>query len=188
MTEIVDYARKLAVSIDTSMAMSFAQNSNAPVRTDAQYVFAIEPVRGKSFYGFSVAERIFLKVFVYNPRLVTRMIGILRSGGIMQTAYDIYEAHLPYTLHLFADYNLAGMDYVHFGKVAFRLPLPTAEEHGILEWGKSRVSTWKQAEGDIVWSSSSVSEQFYSPLPRSSTTALEVDALTTGLDLILSLT
>lgn len=181
MKEITDYARKLAVSIDTSMAMSFAQNNVTIARTDAQYIFAIEPVRGKSFYGFSVGERVFLKVFLYNPRLVTRMIGLLRSGAIMQTAFDIFEAHLPYTLHLFADYNLAGMDYVRFSKVAFRLPLPSFEEHGIFQWGKERVAHWSQAEGDTVWESESVSDRFYSPLPRTSSTALEVDALTTDI-------
>lgn len=32
-----------------------------------QFVFNITVVRGRPFYGFHVGDRIFMKVFVYNP-------------------------------------------------------------------------------------------------------------------------
>ena len=39
--------------------------------------------------------------------------------------FHCYEAHIPYTMQFFKDWNLAGMSYIHVGRKAmFRLPLP----------------------------------------------------------------
>jgi hypothetical protein len=39
-------------------------------------------------------------------------------------SFHCYEAHIPYTMQFFKDYNLAGMRYIHIGKTKFRQPLP----------------------------------------------------------------
>jgi hypothetical protein len=38
--------------------------------------------------------------------------------------FRCYEAHIPYTMQVFKDYNLAGLKYVNVGDVRFREPLP----------------------------------------------------------------
>ena len=38
--------------------------------------------------------------------------------------FRCYEAHIPYTMQVFKDYNLAGLKYVNVGDVRFRQPLP----------------------------------------------------------------
>jgi DNA polymerase elongation subunit (family B) len=40
--------------------------------------------------------------------------------------FHCYEAHIPYTMQFFKDYNLAGCSYMHLEQAKFRLPLPTA--------------------------------------------------------------
>ena len=40
--------------------------------------------------------------------------------------FHCYEAHIPYTMQFFKDWNLAGMSYIHVGQALFRHPLPDA--------------------------------------------------------------
>ena len=42
-----------------------------------------------------------------------------------------YEAHIPYTMQLFKDYNIAGMASVKFGDGRFREPLPINAKHRV---------------------------------------------------------
>jgi hypothetical protein len=38
--------------------------------------------------------------------------------------FHCYEAHIPYTMQVFKDYNLAGMSYIHLSRIRLRSPLP----------------------------------------------------------------
>ena len=51
--------------------------------------------------------------------------GCDKNGDICPLKFRCYEAHIPYTMQVFKDCNLAGMKYIKVGKkVRFRNPLP----------------------------------------------------------------
>jgi hypothetical protein len=71
----------------------------------------------------------------------------------MQTQFQPYEAHIPYLLQFFVDYNLFGMSFVKFSDSKFRLPLPTR-----------RKRVWRNIEYDLAASenaSSRTPQLFY---------------------------
>jgi len=52
---------------------------------------------------------------------------IYYDGGdddVYPLKFRCYEAHIPYTMQFFKDYNLAGMKYIKVKEVRFRTPLP----------------------------------------------------------------
>jgi hypothetical protein len=50
--------------------------------------------------------------------------GNRNADDILPLKFRCYEAHIPYTMQVFKDYNLAGLKYVNVGDVRFRQPLP----------------------------------------------------------------
>jgi len=46
------------------------------------------------------------------------------DGDIRPLKFRCYEAHIPYTMQVFKDCNLAGMKYIKVGEARFRNPLP----------------------------------------------------------------
>jgi DNA polymerase zeta len=129
--QVDSYVHRLAASIERAMDVSMARFTNPfdgergrTRRTpQKQQVFKIVAVRGKPFYGFYPCDKIFLKVFVYNPANVMRMVTLLRSGAIMGQQFQPYEAHIPFLLQVFIDCNLYGMNFVHLRTVSFRAPI-----------------------------------------------------------------
>src|SRR3546814_12893594 len=64
---VLQYARRLAAAIDQALAASSAPREESesvapPRRTPAQFVYMIEPLRAKSYYGYPAADSIFYKV------------------------------------------------------------------------------------------------------------------------------
>uniref|UniRef100_A0A8D1LRW5 DNA polymerase zeta catalytic subunit n=1 Tax=Sus scrofa TaxID=9823 RepID=A0A8D1LRW5_PIG len=58
---------------------------------------------------------------VFKVSLVSGMIcELLQSGAIMNKFYQPHEAHIPYLLQLFIDYNLYGMNLINLAAVKFR--------------------------------------------------------------------
>lgn len=43
-----------------------------------QHVFGVQLVRGRPFYGFCEAERVFVKITLYNPRHVSKVAALLQ--------------------------------------------------------------------------------------------------------------
>ncbi|KAL7540342.1 hypothetical protein ACHAXR_011801 [Thalassiosira sp. AJA248-18] len=64
-------------------------------------------------------------------------------GGpdIRPLKFRCYEAHIPYTMQVFKDCNLAGMKYIKVGEARFRNPLP----RGLRKRTKEEFSASKQA-------------------------------------------
>lgn len=81
-------------------------------------------VKGIPFYGFHVGYRFFLKIYMFNPVVMTRLADLLQQGVIMKRKFQPYEAHLQYLLQFMTDYNLYGCDYLDLGKAFFRAPVP----------------------------------------------------------------
>lgn len=119
------YIHRFHLSVDHALAVSYRRNV---YDGKAKFVARITLVKGVPFYGFYVGHRYYLKLYMLNPMVMTRLADILRQGGILKKVFQPYEAHLQYLLQWMADYNLYGCGYIDCSKVVFRGPLPEFEE------------------------------------------------------------
>uniref|UniRef100_A0A8I5NLD5 DNA polymerase zeta catalytic subunit n=1 Tax=Papio anubis TaxID=9555 RepID=A0A8I5NLD5_PAPAN len=109
------YLSQMAFSIDRALNVALGNPSST-----AQHVFKVSLVSGMPFYGYHEKERHFMKIYLYNPAVVKRICELLQSGAIMNKFYQPHEAHIPYLLQLFIDYNLYGMNLINLAAVKFR--------------------------------------------------------------------
>jgi hypothetical protein len=49
-----------------------------------------------------------------------------QQHGEQLLQFHCYEAHIPYTMQFFKDWNLAGLSYIHISSAKFREPLPSS--------------------------------------------------------------
>ncbi|XP_066229554.1 DNA polymerase zeta catalytic subunit isoform X3 [Saccopteryx leptura] len=105
----------MAFSIDRALNVALGNPSST-----AQHVFKVSLVSGMPFYGYHEKEKHFMKIYLYNPAMVKRICELLQSGAIMNKFYQPHEAHIPYLLQLFIDYNLYGMNLINLAAVKFR--------------------------------------------------------------------
>ncbi|KAH6677646.1 DNA polymeras-like protein zeta catalytic subunit [Halenospora varia] len=119
------YIHRLHLSIDYALCVSYRRNV---YDGKSKFVARITLVKGIPFYGFHVGYRYFLKIYMLNPMVITRLGDLLRQGVIMKKIFQPYEAHLQYLLQWMTDYNLYGCGYIDCKKVIFRSPLPDYEE------------------------------------------------------------
>ncbi|KUI57071.1 DNA polymerase zeta catalytic subunit [Cytospora mali] len=159
--EVGAYIYRLHLSIDHALAVSYRQDAYSK---HAKYVARVTLTKGVPFYGFHVGYRFFLKIYMFNPVVMTRLADLLQQGVIMKRKFQPYEAHLQYLLQFMCDYNLYGCDYLESSKVFFRSPVPQYDEE----------------DEDLlhVWHGRSISRDNITDdhtLPRSSHCSLEVD-------------
>ena len=109
------------------MAVSYRRDQYG---NNAKFVARITLVKGVPFYGYNVGYRPFLKVYMYNPVVMTRLADLLHQGVIMKRKFQPYEAHLQYLLQFMVDYNLYGCDYLDTSKASFRSPVPVYDQEG----------------------------------------------------------
>ncbi|KAJ4386211.1 DNA polymerase zeta [Gnomoniopsis smithogilvyi] len=159
--EVGAYIYRLHLSIDHALAVSYRQDTYSH---KAKYVARITLAKGIPFYGFHVGYRFFLKIYMFNPIVMTRLADLLHQGVIMKRKFQPYEAHLQYLLQFMCDYNLYGCDYLECSKVRFRSPVPEHDEDD---------------ESSLhIWHSQSISRDSITDdytLPRSSHCSIEVD-------------
>ena len=160
MSAVGAYIHRLHLSIDTALGVSYRRNV---YDGNAKYVARITLVKGIPFYGFHVGYKLYLKIYMLNPMVMTRLADILRQGGVMKKVFQPYEAHLQYLLQWMADYNLYGCGYIDCKKVTFRNPIPVYEELDNLShlWHDRSVPTQLVTDESI--------------LPRVSHCSIEVD-------------
>lgn len=155
------YIYRLHLSIDHALAVSYRQDTYSH---KAKYVARITLAKGVPFYGFHVGYRFFLKIYMFNPIVMTRLADLLQQGVVMKRKFQPYEAHLQYLLQFMCDYNLYGCDYLESSKVKFRSPVPQHDEDD---------------EPSLhIWHSQSISRDSITDdytLPRSSHCSIEVD-------------
>ncbi|KAL6880915.1 zeta catalytic subunit of dna polymerase [Trichoderma novae-zelandiae] len=152
---------RLHLSIDHALAISYRRDQDGD---KAQFVARITLVKGVPFYGYAVGYKLFLKIYMFNPVVMTRLADLLQQGVIMKRKFQPYEAHLQYLLQFMIDYNLYGCDYVESSHTYFRAPVPA------------------QSEGDAmssqIWNEATVPAGFVTDdptLPRGSYCSIEVD-------------
>ncbi|KAI8288164.1 DNA polymerase zeta catalytic subunit [Colletotrichum sp. SAR11_57] len=106
------------------------QGSLEPEDDNAKFVARITLVKGIPFYGFHVGYRFFLKIYMFNPIVMTRLADLLQQGVILKKKFQPYEAHLQYLLQFMTDYNLYGCGYLDASDVFFRGPIPSYDVEG----------------------------------------------------------
>ncbi|KAJ0123420.1 hypothetical protein J7T55_011885 [Diaporthe amygdali] len=159
--EVGAYIYRLHLSIDHALAVSYRKDTYS---NQAKYVARITLTKGVPFYGFHVGYRFFLKIYMFNPIVMTRLADLLQQGVIMKRKFQPYEAHLQYLLQFMCDYNLFGCDYLESAKVKFRSPVPQyseEDESSLHLWHSQSVST------------ENITEDY--TLPRVSHCSIEVD-------------
>ncbi|GEM06150.1 DNA polymerase zeta subunit [Rhodotorula toruloides] len=117
-----NYIRRFGSALNRAMELSLP--SKHKKGQSPQYVAFIVLCKGTHFYGYSVGYKPFLKVYMVNPRHKNRLSELLRSGAVLQTQFDVYEAHIPFLLQFMLDANLFGCGWVETGECAFREELP----------------------------------------------------------------
>ncbi|PNY26250.1 DNA polymerase [Tolypocladium capitatum] len=158
--EVGTFIYRLHLSIDHALAVSYRRDQYGD---NAKFVARITLVKGIPFYGFHVGYRFFLKIYMFNPIVMTRLADLLQQGVIMKRKFQPYEAHLQYLLQFMVDYNLYGCDYLDSSKTTFRSPVP---EH---DQGSNSSHLWHRLSvppDDITDDST---------LPRVSHCSIEVD-------------
>ncbi|KAG7388922.1 DNA polymerase zeta catalytic subunit [Phytophthora pseudosyringae] len=125
---------RLAKDIEAANASKQQQrqqnNGNKTARFNPGRIIAkMVIVQGTPFYGYHPRPKLFVQIFLYNPRVAASVVQFLESGGVGERRFQPYEAHVPFLLQVFADYNIEGMNNVAFSNVKFRFPLPVTQEH-----------------------------------------------------------
>ncbi|XP_026522470.1 DNA polymerase zeta catalytic subunit [Notechis scutatus] len=165
------YLRSLAFSIDRALNVTLGNPSSS-----VQHVFKVSLVYGMPFYGYHEKERQFMKIYLYNPAMVKRVCELLQGGAIMNKIYQPHEAHIPYLLQLFIDYNLYGMNLINLAAVKFRKIKKKGdafEEIGSCRDNWTRSATRPHQREDNQIPSSLILED----IEPQSTCELEVDAV-----------
>ncbi|KAJ4298456.1 DNA polymerase zeta [Collariella sp. IMI 366227] len=118
---VSEYILRFHLSIDRALAVSYRRDQ---YREAQNFVARITLVKGVPFYGFYVGYRFYLKIYMFNPVVMTRLADLLQQGLIMGKKFQPYEAHLQYLLQFMTDYNLYGCDYLDVENTKFRAPVP----------------------------------------------------------------
>ncbi|XP_063773215.1 DNA polymerase zeta catalytic subunit isoform X2 [Pseudophryne corroboree] len=167
------YLRQVAFSIDRALNVALGNPS-----ANVQHVFKITVVSGVPFYGYNEKEKQFMKIYLYNPSMVKRVSELLQGGAVMNKCYQPHEAHVPYLLQLFIDYNLYGMNLINLSAVKFRRARRKGDGSQGMRvekdpiGGSSFTATFMQWEEEDIPSS-----LFLEGVVPQSTCELEVDAV-----------
>uniref|UniRef100_A0A671MVS0 DNA polymerase zeta catalytic subunit n=1 Tax=Sinocyclocheilus anshuiensis TaxID=1608454 RepID=A0A671MVS0_9TELE len=140
------YLRQVAYSIDRALNVSMGNPSS-----NVQHIFKVVLVSGMYNWHFS-------KIVVSE---------LLQGGAVMNKSFQPHEAHIPFLLQLFIDYNLYGMNMISLAAVKFRKSHATGNTHS--DGGLRDTMRW---EDDNIPSSMILEE-----VERMSVCELEVDAV-----------
>ncbi|XP_063487043.1 DNA polymerase zeta catalytic subunit isoform X2 [Symphalangus syndactylus] len=167
------YLSQMAFSIDRALNVALGNPSST-----AQHVFKVSLVSGMPFYGYHEKERHFMKIYLYNPAMVKRICELLQSGAIMNKFYQPHEAHIPYLLQLFIDYNLYGMNLINLAAVKFRKARSKSNTLHATGSCKNHLSGNSLADTLFRWEQDEIpSSLILEGVEPQSTCELEVDAV-----------
>uniref|UniRef100_UPI00358FBFE1 DNA polymerase zeta catalytic subunit isoform X3 n=1 Tax=Myxine glutinosa TaxID=7769 RepID=UPI00358FBFE1 len=168
---------RMANSIDRALNVALGRPC-----AHTRHVFKILLVSGRPFYGYHDEEKEFMKIYFFNPSMVKRVSELLQGGAVMNKAFQPHEAHIPFLLQFFIDYNLSGMNMVHLAAVKFRRIADRRDaaldadkkgspsEQGVSKLPNSQNHLWTEMTIDS-------SQWLGEDVPRQSVCELEVDAI-----------
>ncbi|RWS29543.1 hypothetical protein B4U80_09736, partial [Leptotrombidium deliense] len=139
---VVAFKKKLAEEFNKLLSSTNTNYFRTRSSKAYNYVYRIETIKGIPFYGYHSMERTFLRIYFYNPASVEKAKTLLETGKVMNTVIQTYEAHIPYILKFFIDYNLYGMNFIDVRNVQFRFM-----ENNVYNSDKA---TTCEIEGDCV--------------------------------------
>ncbi|KAL0491986.1 DNA polymerase zeta catalytic subunit [Acrasis kona] len=120
-------------SLCDSIEGGYRRGANGIQRSYApQIVHEAKVVKGIPFYGYCSSERLYIKIYFYNPYDVPKIASMLISGSFQRRKYSVFEAHVPYVLQFMIDYNVVGMGTVRIQKYG-RRPLQFRQSHSQVE-------------------------------------------------------
>ncbi|XP_060094185.1 DNA polymerase zeta catalytic subunit [Heteronotia binoei] len=167
------FLRHLAFSIDRALNIALGNPSSS-----IQHVFKVSLVYGMPFYGYHEKERQFMKIYLYNPAMVKRVCDLLQGGAIMNKFYQPHEAHIPYLLQLFIDYNLYGMNLINLAAVKFRKTKKKGYSLDDTECVRDHLSGRSTTSAILRWEDNQIpSSLVLEDVEPQSTCELEVDAV-----------
>lgn len=83
-------------------------------------IHRIEPLQSFNYYGYHHKQEGFLKLYLYNPRIVKQLALIFEDCKVLEQFIPVFWAHLPYILLFFIDNNLRGMQFIELDQVYWR--------------------------------------------------------------------
>ncbi|KAM4902870.1 DNA polymerase zeta catalytic subunit [Sylvia borin] len=167
------YLRQVAFSIDRALNVALGNPSST-----VQHVFKVSLVSGMPFYGYHEKERQFMKIYLYNPAMVKRVCELLQGGAIMNKSYQPHEAHIPYLLQLFIDYNLYGMNLINLAAVKFRKARRKSDTSGVSKHHRTHLPENSSNVSFTEWEEDEIpSSLMLKGVEPQSTCELEVDAV-----------
>ena len=119
-SQLMEYCRSLALSINKALSHSLNRSTD-PAKS--QFVFAIVPVRAYDFYGYTKQMGLFLKVYILDPGVMSRLADLMAAGAVMSRRFQCYEAHIPFILQFMIDHDLYGMGYMRLRDYKLRIPI-----------------------------------------------------------------
>lgn len=81
------------------------------------FVPGIILVKGIPFYGFHDGYKYFLKIYLYSPYLISKLVNLLEKGWILGTKFQTFHSHLSYLLQFMVDFEIYGMGIVEFKSI-----------------------------------------------------------------------
>eukprot|EP00911_Craspedida_sp_UC1_P002633 UC1_evm2s1939 len=110
--------RQLAQAVNVAVHESLDKEPGRDVRDQVAH---IEECHLTPFYGYHAAPLLFLRIRLFNPRMLTRVANLLADGRVLGQVLQPHESHINYTMQFLIDYNLHGMDFLHTRAVQQRL-------------------------------------------------------------------
>lgn len=117
--ELASTLGKFAISIEEAFNVAFSK------KAFPQIVYKILPKYKKDFYGYHRDKELFLKIFLYKPKLVRPIAAILSRGLVNGFSFPIYESHIEHKVKFYKDNNVTpfGNIFIAFEEgdlIAFR--------------------------------------------------------------------
>ncbi|XP_022248567.1 DNA polymerase zeta catalytic subunit-like isoform X1 [Limulus polyphemus] len=141
------YIHQMTHSIDSALNISLGNSAS-----NMKHVHNVTVISGIPLYGYHEKEQYFLKICLYNPLMTKRVAELLQTGAVMNKVIQPHEAHVPYILQFFIDYNLYGMNFINVSALKFRRPSRKQDE----------ISSWKLTSDSNfqVWDIKNLPEDF----------------------------
>ncbi|CAF1143805.1 unnamed protein product [Adineta ricciae] len=118
-TDELRYGEQLAQSLDMAINLSLEKGD-----TESKHVYDIKLVELLPIYGYHEKMIKFWKIEFYNPAIIRKAADLLLAGAVMNQEFQPHEAHVPFNLQFFIDYNLYGMNFILFNNAHLRSSFP----------------------------------------------------------------